>query len=80
MKIVGFYILESGGKKTVATKRLVVSSAVFLFIAAASAAWLSPNDDQSFYKRTTQAPKRLTEIDPSTKMPPEPTRSSPSSP
>lgn len=71
-QIKNFYTLESGGKKTAATKRLTISAAVFLFIAAVGAAWLSPNEDSSFYQRTTQAPKRELESNPNQQVKPEP--------
>lgn len=65
--------MESGGKKTVATKRLVISSGIFLFISAIAAAWLSPNEDHSFYRRTNQSSARDAAADLNQKPPTAPT-------
>lgn len=57
-KLKGYYIMDSGGKKTLATKRAVITIAITLLVSAVGFALFAPNDDHSFFQRTTQAPNR----------------------
>lgn len=54
----GFYIMESGGKKSVATKRLFTSLTILFFVGIIGVAWLSPNENHTFYQRTNQSVNR----------------------
>ncbi|MFZ4402792.1 MAG: TrbI/VirB10 family protein [Pseudobdellovibrionaceae bacterium] len=51
----GFYIIESGGKKSAATKRLFTSLAILFLVGVIVLAWLSPNENHTFYQRTNQS-------------------------
>lgn len=70
-----FYIVESGGKKALATKRLFTSLAIMFFVGIIGVAWLSPNENHTFYQRTNQPISKAT-----TKAESAPQESAPSNP
>lgn len=56
-KIRSFYFFESGGKKAIHFKRLAVTFSCVFFILVLAMAFISPDNDKTFYKRTTYANK-----------------------
>ncbi len=58
-----FYISDSGGKKTVSVKRVSVTLALTLLVFGVCVAVLSPNEDRTFFSRTSQSQKKHEDVE-----------------